>query len=260
MSSPPPPPPPGGPQPPQYQPPGGLQPPPYQQYGAPPPPPYPPGQPWGPPPPPPRRSRTLPILLAVVGALVLVAAAVVVPLVLSGDDDNDSGSDRASEAQSSAEKVDTSNLDLVQEYDDLDPTHVPGEVDYPQSPPVGGNHAPEWLECGTYDVPVREENVVHDLEHGTTWITYREDQVDADGVAGLEEQLPDNGILSPYPDQEAPVVITSWGRQLELLGPDDPRIALFIAEYGAGETAPEPFASCNGGLTDPEGSRAGTDV
>ncbi|NYJ01088.1 hypothetical protein HNR19_001786 [Nocardioides thalensis] len=200
-------------------------------------------------------------MLAVVAALVLVAAAVAVPLVLSGEDDLDhQASDPGSPSQESEEDVDTSNLDLVEEYDGLDPTHVPGDVDYPQSPPVGGNHAPEWLECGVYDVPVREENVVHDLEHGTTWLTYREDLVDADGVEQLVAQLPDNGILSPYPDQEAPVVITSWGRQLELTGPDDPRIGLFVAEYGAGETAPEPFASCNGGLTDPEGSRAGTDV
>ena len=45
-----------------------------------------------------------------------------------------------------------------------------------------------------------------------------------------------------YDDQEAPVVITVWGRQLELLGPDDPRIGLFVDEFGAGDTAPEPFA------------------
>lgn len=67
----------------------------------------------------------------------------------------------------------------------------------------------------------------------------------------LAELLPDNGILSPYPDQEAPVVITVWGRQLELTGPEDPRIALFVAAFGAGETAPEPFASCHGGA-DPD--------
>lgn len=244
MSYPPPPPPST---PPPYQPPPQWGPPPG---GYPPP-------PGASPPPPPRRSRALPVALAVVGALVLVAVAVAVPLVLSRDDD---GTASEAEETTASEEVDTSNLDLVQEYDDLDPTHVPGEVDYPQAPPVGGNHAPEWLECGAYDVPVREENVVHDLEHGTTWLTYREDLVDADGVAQLESQLPDNGILSPYPDQEAPVVITVWGRQLELTGPDDPRIGLFIEEYGAGETAPEPFASCNGGLTDPEGSMAGTDV
>ena len=46
-------------------------------------------------------------------------------------------------------------------------------------------------------------------------------------------------------------MITVWGRQLELLGPDDPRIRLFITKFSAGDTAPEPFASCNGGV-DPD--------
>jgi hypothetical protein len=57
--------------------------------------------------------------------------------------------------------------------------------------------------------------------------------------------------MSPYPEQEAPVVITVWARQLELTGADDPRIPLFIDGYGAGDTAPEAFASCAGGATDP---------
>ncbi len=80
------------------------------------------------------------------------------------------------------------------------------------------------------------------------WLTYRADLLDADGVDRLAAQLPANGILSPYPDQEAPVVVTVWGRQLALAGPEDPRIGLFVAEFGAGDTAPEPLASCHGGL------------
>lgn len=174
------------------------------------------------------------MVLAVVAALVLVAAAVVVPLLLTRDDGGSAPSDLAA----------------VRSYDGLTTRHVPlgDDVDYPQAPPVGGDHAPVWIECGTYDEPLPEVNVVHDLEHGTTWLTYRPDDVDADGIERLEEQLPANGLLSPYPDQEAPVVITVWGRQLALEGPDDPRIPLFVERYGAGETAPEPFASCNGGV------------
>ena len=147
--------------------------------------------------------------------------------------------------------MDTSNLALVEEYDVPPYVHVREDVDYPQSPPVGGDHWDPYLECGVYDVPVRNEYAVHDLEHGTIWLTYRPDLVDAEGAAALAGRLPDNGIMSPYPDQEAPVVITAWGRQLDLVGPDDPRIELFIDEYGAGETAPESFASCAGGTTDP---------
>ncbi|CAB4733858.1 unannotated protein [freshwater metagenome] len=145
-----------------------------------------------------------------------------------------------------------SGLGAVVAYEDLPTTHVDGDQDYPQSPAVGGPHANAWLECGRYDVPLREENVVHDLEHGTVWIAYDPDLA-ADDVDRLAELLPDNGILAPYPDLAAPVVVTVWERQLALESADDARLSEFIAAYGAGETAPEPFASCAGGLTDPQG-------
>ena len=148
--------------------------------------------------------------------------------------------------------MDTSDLALVREYD-VHPLHVREDVDYPQTPPVGGDHWDAWADCGVYDAPVTDENAVHDLEHGSVWITYRADLVDPAGVATLADQLPDNGIMSPHPDQEAPVVITVWARQLDLIGPDDPRIALFLYEYGAGETAPEPWGTCAGGTAEHAG-------
>ena len=190
-----------------------------------------------------------------VAGLLVVLAAVVLPSLLG--DDGDDGGDGGGRAASSDAGVDTSNLALVEEYDVPPYVHVSEDVDYPQSPPVGGDHWDLWLECGVYDVPVRDEYAVHDLEHGSIWLTYRADLVDAAGVAELAGELPDNGIMSPYADQEAPVVITAWGRQLDLVGPDDPRIGLFIDEYGAGETSPEAFASCAGGTTDP-GTDAGS--
>lgn len=215
-----------------------------------PPPPYPPPAFYPPPPPPPRRNRTLPVVLAVLGALVLIGAAVLVPVLLTRDDD--------AAAQGDA----PDDLSAVRTYDDLTFQHLSAgaEHDYPQSPPVGGDHAPVWIECGVYDEPLPEVNAVHDLEHGTVWITYRADEVDAAGVRALAVALPANGLLSPYPDQEAPVVVTVWGRQLALTGADDPRLPLFVQEYGAGDTAPEPFASCNGGVDPAELAPGGTDV
>ncbi|WP_377323118.1 DUF3105 domain-containing protein [Pimelobacter simplex] len=204
-----------------------------------PPPPYPPPPPpFHPPLPPRRRARTGPVVLAVLAAVLVVGAAVLVPVLLTRDDD--------APAASAGDDA----LSAVRSYDGLTFRHLAAgaEHDYPQSPPVGGDHAPVWIECGAYDEPLPEVNAVHDLEHGTTWITYRPDDVDAAGVRALTEALPDNGLLSPYPDQDAPVVVTVWGRQLALKGPDDPRLPLFVQEYGAGDTAPEPFASCNGGV------------
>lgn len=202
---------------------------------------------YPPPPAPPAspRRRTLPVLLAAVAAVLLVAMAAMVPLVLrqQGADD--------------VARVGPVNLDEVRTYDDLDPSHTPDDVDYPQGPAVGGPHDPAWLDCGVYDEPVREENVVHDLEHGTVWIAYDPDAgIDIDALAGL---LPQNGILSPYDGLDSPVVVTVWGRQLALDGADDARLPLFIDTYEGGETAPEPFASCAGGVRSPSG-QSGTTV
>jgi len=78
-------------------------------------------------------------------------------------------------------------------------------------------------------------------------VTHRPDLDEAD-VNALAATLPEEGILSPYPGQEAPVVVTVWGRQLALTGADDPRLRLFLERYGDGHTSPEPFASCEGGV------------
>lgn len=233
--------------PPPYQAPApagwGAPPPGYGAYGPPPPPPY--------PTPKPRRSKVL-LVLAIVVALIAVGLGVTLPLVLGGDDNP--ANPATAEAGSSSGSGITGpepgdDLSTVQEYDDLARDHVTDPVDYPQTPPVGGPHHPSWAECGVYDAPLPDEVATHDLEHGTFWFTYDADSLDADQVAALADQLPDNAIMSPYEGLGAPVVVTVWGRQLALTGPDDPRLALFLEEYAGGTTAPEPFASCAGGLS-----------
>lgn len=189
--------------------------------------------------------RRLTLLAAtVVVALALVAAALAAPLMTQDADPEVAGGRSAADVPAT--------LDAVRTYPDLRRDHVDGDVDYPVHPAAGGPHAPAWLDCGVYDVPVREENVVHDLEHGTLWISY-DPALGADGVAALRAVLPDNGILAPYPGLSSPVVLTVWGAQLALEGADDPRLPLFLDAYGHGETSPEPGTSCHGGLTDPQG-------
>lgn len=181
------------------------------------------------------------VALAVILAVLVVAGAIAVPLFLEDDREPVAVMGPANGAAA------TSSDRGVQEFEVSDFTHTSDEVDYPQSPSVGGRHDPVWAECGVYDRPVREENVVHALEHGTVWITHHPDLPAAD-VAQLEELLPDEGILSPYDDQDAPVVITVWERQLSLDEVDPARLQEFIDEFGHGETAPEPMASCHGGV------------
>jgi len=142
-------------------------------------------------------------------------------------------------------------LKATKYYDFAGGDHRDGAITYAQVPPAGGPHNPVWDDCGAYTQPVRNENAVHDLEHGTVWITYRPGLDSAD-VQSLQTQLEglqsQKWMLSPYPGLPAPVVVTVWNAQLDLTGADDPRLPTFLKFYGDGHTSPEgAFASCKGG-------------
>jgi hypothetical protein len=108
-------------------------------------------------------------VLAVLGGLVLGACG-------GGDDGGSAGVVEAS---------DQAEVDGVTVVPVASANHVNGTVDYPTSPPAGGNHNPVWQNCGFYTEAVVPELAVHSLEHGAVWITYRPD-VDAATVDALE--------------------------------------------------------------------------
>ena len=129
--------------------------------------------------------------------------------------------------------------------------HVDTSVDYNESPPVGGPHAPPpaWADCtGTvYTVDIRHENAVHSLEHGAVWITYNPDDLskaDIDTLATLVENKPGR-MLSPYAGLDKPISVQSWGHQLKLDSAGDKRIKQFADFFTLNNSfTPEPGASC----------------
>lgn len=149
---------------------------------------------------------------------------------------------------------DTAGIAGVKTYSGLSRNHVQGTVKYAQNPPTGGDHNPVWLNCGIYDKPVKNENAVHDLEHGAVWITYQP-TLAADQLAALKTQARGKTYidLSPYPGLPSPVVISAWGKQLKLDTASDPRLAKFISAYRQGPQTPEPGAPCTGGTGTPTG-------
>lgn len=138
----------------------------------------------------------------------------------------------------------------VKAYDDLAREHVAGNIDYPQNPPVGGKHAPVWMNCqGTvFTDQVPEENVLHSLEHGAAWVTYRPDLPQAQ-IQQLAKQVDGRPyrLLSPRPEQQEPIVLTAWGRQLAVESADDDRVDGFLDAYSNGPQTPERGATCAGG-------------
>ena len=130
-------------------------------------------------------------------------------------------------------------------------THVEGVVDYPQTPPTGGEHNQVWLNCGVYTEPVPNENAVHSMEHGALWVTYDPSLAD-DELAALRAKLPSSYvILSPFEGLPSPIVLSGWNTQLQVEDADDERIAAFFEEYWKSQNVPEPGALCTGGIDGP---------
>lgn len=143
------------------------------------------------------------------------------------------------------------NLAAVDLREDIPNDEVDADIDYPEVPPDGGDHAKEWLSCGLYTKAVREENAVHSLERGAVWVTYNPDQITRKQAKAMYERLPeDRRIVSPYVGLPGNVVLSVWGAQLKLLSADDPRFDLFLEEYGDGHLAPEPDAGCANGVVE----------
>lgn len=140
----------------------------------------------------------------------------------------------------------------VKEYEYGAGEHVPGTVAYEQSPPVGGQHSPQWQNCGVYTEPIPNETAVHSLEHGAVWITYSPD-LPADQVEELQDLASGDSylLLSPYEGLSAPVAASTWGAQVMLDSVDDERLERFIREYRNGPQTPEPGALCSGGVGAP---------
>ena len=176
-----------------------------------------------------RSVRALPVVVIAVGALVLAVAAC-----------NQGGGGAAAAPDGTEEfEVGTAN-------------HVSEDVEYPQTPPVGGDHDPAWQNCGVYREPVRAENAVHSLEHGAVWITYRPDLGD-EAIQALEERARGEShvLVTPFEGLGDPVVLSAWGRQLRVDSAEDERIDAFVSAFQQGPQSPEAGASCSGAIGEP---------
>jgi hypothetical protein len=140
----------------------------------------------------------------------------------------------------------------VKSWSKLTQNHVAKAVDYPMSPPVGGDHNQVWVNCDAqvYTKTVPNENAVHALEHGAVWITYSDKASESD-VAKLKDRVTNTSytFMSPYEDQSAPIVLSAWEHQLKVDTASDARVTKFLDKYVQGEQTPEPGAACSGGMT-----------
>ncbi len=112
-------------------------------------------------------------------------------------------------------------------------------------PPVGGSHHSEPQECGIYFTAIEPATASHSMEHGALWITYQPTLPEAE-IAYLRDMVRGREylLLSPFPGQQSPVVLTAWGVQLETHSAHDARVEKFIARYLLGPLTPERGSPC----------------
>jgi hypothetical protein len=140
--------------------------------------------------------------------------------------------------------------------------HVPGPVTYAVTPPVGGPHNATWMNAGVYTKPVPSERAVHNLEHGAVWITYRPD-LPASQVAQLVAFFNKQSMISevggrsnryvdvtPWASNAlpSPIVISSWGYQLRVKSPTDPRLQQFVDTFRHSQTYTPEYGSPEDGI------------
>lgn len=178
---------------------------------------------------------------SIAGVLVLALVGVSAWVIV------DAGRDKAAlEAQADAD------IEGVESFDGLTFDHVTTAVDYPQSPPAGGDHNAAWLNCGVYTEPVPNENAVHSLEHGAVWITY-DPALPAADVATLQAFAENQSyvLVSPYEGLDSPVAVSAWGYQLKVDSVDDERLPVFIQKYLLNPELAEVGAPCSSGVGTP---------
>lgn len=101
----------------------------------------------------------------------------------------------------------------------MDAVHYDGP-----EPPTSGDHSTE-LQWQAYDQAISDANIIHNLEHGGVYISYRPD-LPAEQVAKINALFfrpfsvakfaPSKALLAPRAANGSPIIMSSWNRSMKL--------------------------------------------
>lgn len=109
----------------------------------------------------------------------------------------------------------SSSPDLSQAIPEEGSAHVPEgtEVQYQSNPPTSGNHWSDPLRPGLYDMEKPDEAIIHSLEHGRVWVSYKP-SIPEETKQGLIKLLQGRAgvILTPRSANDADIALVAWTR------------------------------------------------
>ena len=95
-------------------------------------------------------------------------------------------------------------------------THVADgiKVDYKTNPPSSGNHYAQPTKWGVYENSLPDETLVHNLEHGGVWISYKPTIPESakERLRQIVKKYNSKVILEPRGANDADIALSSWGR------------------------------------------------
>jgi hypothetical protein len=114
--------------------------------------------------------------------------------------------------------------------------HIPvgsPRPNYNSNPPTSGPHYASPLRAGVYPQQPPDENLVHNLEHGHIWLSYRDadDTETIDTLTTIQSQFPLWVVVSHRPQNDDRLVAAAWGRMLPMEEPDTDTILAFITRH-----------------------------
>ncbi|QQG42436.1 MAG: DUF3105 domain-containing protein [Candidatus Giovannonibacteria bacterium] len=113
------------------------------------------------------------------------------------------------------------------------------KVEYRTNPPSSGAHYAKSARWGVYDNALSDGNLVHNLEHGGVWISYRP-SISADEIKKLKDLVrsyKSKVILTPREKNDSSIALVSWGRIHKIDSFNGEIIKNFILKYK--NTGPE---------------------
>lgn len=112
---------------------------------------------------------------------------------------------------------------------------------YNSNPPTSGWHYGQPANWGVYQEELPDEQLIHNLEHGGIWISYKDvDQETKSNLEAISKKYPGSVIVTPRSANDAKIVLASWGRLEKLESFEETKIMDFIKANR--NKSPEPLA------------------
>ncbi|MDR7485524.1 MAG: DUF3105 domain-containing protein [Armatimonadota bacterium] len=129
-----------------------------------------------------------------------------------------------------------SGLEGVQVFGDQGAAHITlgqAHPSYNSNPPTSGWHTPFTAPWGVHRTSIADEIIVHNLEHGGIWISYRDasDTALVEKLEALVSRYRSKVILTPRSINDSRIAVAAWTRLLKLEEYDEQKIVAFINAF-----------------------------